>query len=161
MSRVSKFSGGSVRVDLDCTRVPPRPPARSLTSWRQDGQKIETVQLDGRKQAYKVVQPRSSRTRLSAPGGPWQGLRHRAQTPIAVPASRRVHGTSYHYAYSRTSGLQIQGTHLFITDTGSSHGTYVEGRRIPPCQPHLLKSGMKCWFGGSTRWCASCQYSCA
>jgi len=98
---------GHVTVDLDCYR---------------DGQKIESLSLDGRKQSFKVGRGKDCAIVLKHPS------------------------LSRHHAE-----FTIQGHHVFVTDTGSSHGTYVDGKRLPSQQPTLMNTGAEAWFGGSSR----------
>eukprot|EP00658_Telonema_sp_P-2_P032495 TRINITY_DN24051_c0_g1_i2.p1 TRINITY_DN24051_c0_g1~~TRINITY_DN24051_c0_g1_i2.p1 ORF type:complete len:481 (-),score=103.83 TRINITY_DN24051_c0_g1_i2:336-1778(-) len=88
----------------------------------RDGQLIETVSLEAGKHTYKVGRGKDCAVVLKHPS------------------------LSRHHAE-----ISIQGTNVFVMDTDSSHGSYVDGKRLQARAPHLLKPDSEAWFGGSTR----------
>ncbi|MDQ7026558.1 MAG: FHA domain-containing protein [Anaerolineae bacterium] len=51
-------------------------------------------------------------------------------------------GVSRHHAC-----LQIKDNHLYITDLGSTNGTFIAGKRLNPQQPTLLHKGVEILLG--------------
>lgn len=144
---------GYTTVEIECLRVLSARLKLQLAHYPlQDGELIESIILDGGKQSYKAQCPAACRRYSLArtPDRPREGLCDRAQASVLVAAPRRVLSNP-HRPTPTAEPPQIQGTHVFVTDTNSSHGTYVDGRRIPAQQPQLFRAPAECWFGGSTR----------
>lgn len=60
-------------------------------------------------------------------------------------------GLQHHSVSRKHAALTRQGNHLFITDMGSVHGTFMEGRRLIPKVPVRINSGASFRLGASTR----------
>jgi len=76
----------------------------------------------------------------------------RSKTTYVVGREGNVDVKLRHQSISRAHAeISVEGNHVFVTDTGSSHGSYVDGKRLAPNDPTPLLPGGKVKFGGSSR----------
>lgn len=59
--------------------------------------------------------------------------------PLDHPTASRVHAALCHHNDGR----------IFLIDLSSTHGTFVDGTKISPNKPTVLKNGMEIKFGQS------------